>query len=68
MRSNHELRNIRVVILTTSRQEEDIIRSYDLGVASYITKPVSLDQFLHVIWTLEEYWFRIVVLPPKADE
>lgn len=66
--SIHELRNIRVVVLTTSHQEEDITRSYDLGVHSYITKPVDLDQFLNVIRTLEEYWFQIVVLPPKDDK
>ena len=68
IRSIHELRNIRVVVLTTSHQEEDITRSYDLGVHSYITKPVDLDQFFNVIRTLEEYWFQIVVLPPKEDK
>jgi len=66
--SIHELRNIRVVVLTTSHQEEDITRSYDLGVHSYITKPVNLDQFFNVIRALEEYWFQIVVLPPKDDK
>ena len=66
--SIHELRNIRVVVLTTSSQEEDITRSYDLGVHSYITKPVNLDQFFNVIRALEEYWFQIVVLPPKDDK
>lgn len=66
--SIHELRNIRVVVLTTSRQEEDITRSYDLGVHSYITKPVDLDQFFNVIRTLEEYWLQIVVLPKKDDK
>ena len=68
IRSIHELRNIRVVVLTTSHQEEDITRSYDLGVHSYITKPVDLDQFFNVVRTLEEYWFQIVVLPPKNDK
>jgi CheY-like chemotaxis protein len=68
IRSIHELRNIRVVVLTTSHQEEDITRSYDLGVHSYITKPVDLDQFFNVVRTLEEYWFQIVVLPPKDDK
>lgn len=68
IRSIYELRNIRVVVLTTSHQEEDITRSYDLGVHSYITKPVDLDQFFNVIRTLEEYWFQIVVLPPKDDK
>jgi len=66
--SIHELRNIRVVVLTTSHQEEDITRSYDLGVHSYITKPVDLDQFFNVIRTLEEYWLQIVVLPKKDDK
>ena len=65
--SIHELRNIRVVVLTTSRLEEDIARSYDLGVHSYITKPIDLDQFFNVIRTLEEYWLQIVVLPTKDD-
>ena len=68
IRSIHELRNIRVVVLTTSHQEEDITRSYDLGVHSYITKPVDLDQFFNVIRTLEEYWLQIVVLPKKDDK
>ena len=68
IRSIHELRNIRVVVLTTSHQEEDITRSYDLGVHSYITKPIDLDQFFNVVRTLEEYWFQIVVLPPKNDK
>ena len=68
IRSIHELRNIRVVVLTTSHQEEDITRSYDLGVHSYITKPVDLDQFFNVVRTLEEYWFQIVVRPPKDDK
>ena len=68
IRSIHELRNIRVVVLTTSRLEEDITRSYDLGVHSYITKPVDLDQFFNVIRTLEEYWLQIVVLPAKDDK
>ena len=68
IRSIQELRNIRVVVLTTSHQEEDITRSYDLGVHSYITKPVNLDQFFNVIRALEEYWFQIVVLPPKEDK
>jgi CheY-like chemotaxis protein len=68
IRSIHELRNIRVVVLTTSHQEEDITRSYDLGVHSYITKPVNLDQFFNMIRALEEYWLQIVVLPTKDDK
>ena len=55
------LRRLAVVVLTTSQQEEDIIRSYDLGANSFITKPVNVDQFARAIRTLEEYWFEIVV-------
>ena len=44
-----------------------MLRSYDLGVNSFVTKPVEMDQFVRVIQALEEYWFQIVVLPPKGD-
>jgi DNA-binding NarL/FixJ family response regulator len=52
-----------VVVLTTSSQEEDILRSYQLGVNSYIAKPVSMDGFIKAIVDLEHYWFDLVVLP-----
>jgi CheY-like chemotaxis protein len=58
-----DLRSIPVVVLTTSSQEEDILRSYQLGVNSYITKPVSMDGFIKAIVDLEHYWFDLVVLP-----
>lgn len=58
-----DLRSIPVVVLTTSSQEEDILRSYQLGVNSYITKPVSMDGFIKAIVDLERYWFDLVVLP-----
>lgn len=57
------LRRIPVVVLTTSSQEEDILRSYDLGVNSYITKPVRIEGFLRAIRDLEHYWLELVVLP-----
>ena len=57
------LRRIPVVILTTSSQEEDILRSYDLGVNSYITKPLRMEGFIEVVRDLERYWFELVVLP-----
>ena len=65
MRADPDLRRIAVVVLTTSRQEEDIIRSYDLGCNSFITKPVDMGQFTKVVQTLEQYWFVLVVLSPK---
>jgi len=67
VRSDSRLRRMAVVVLTTSRQEEDVLRSYELGCNSFITKPVGMDQFIKVIQALEEYWFQIVVLPPKME-
>lgn len=67
VRSDSKLRRMAVVVLTTSRQEEDILRSYELGCNSFITKPVGMEQFIRVIHALEEYWFQIVVLPPKME-
>jgi CheY-like chemotaxis protein len=58
------LLRIPVVILTTSRANEDIIKSYDLHANCYITKPVSMVQFITVIKSMEEFWFTIVKLPP----
>jgi len=54
-----------VVVLTTSSQEEDILRSYDLGANSYITKPVGMDGFVKAITALKRYWFDLVVLPEE---
>ena len=65
IRSTPSLRRIPVVILTTSKQEEDILRSYDLGVNSYITKPVNVTDFIATIQALENYWFQIVILPSE---
>jgi CheY-like chemotaxis protein len=61
------LRRLVVVVLTTSQQESDILRSYELGVNSFIVKPVDMNQFFRTIRALEEYWFEIVVLAPKED-
>lgn len=63
-----DLKDITVVVLTTSQQETDIVSSYELGCKSFITKPVGMDQFLKVIQTLQTYWFQIVVLPPSRNE
>ncbi len=57
------LRKIPVVVLTTSEADEDIIKTYDLGVNSFITKPVSFDGLVEVIKTIGKYWFQIVKLP-----
>lgn len=59
-----KLRQIPVVVLTTSQAEEDIFRTYDLGVNSFITKPVSFESLVKVMKALGQYWFEIVELPP----
>lgn len=63
IKASPDLRRIPVVVLTTSKAEEDIIRSYDLGANSYITKPVTFDGLVEVVQQLEEYWFAVVELP-----
>lgn len=60
------LRGIPVVVLTTSKAEEDIYRTYDLGVNSFITKPVTFDSLVLIMRELGRYWFEIVELPPEA--
>ncbi len=57
------LRRIPIVVMTRSDDEKDILRAYDLHVNCYVTKPVDLDQFLHVVRSIEHFWFSIVKLP-----
>jgi len=64
IKSDPRLRQIPVVVLTTSRAEEDIFRSYDLGVNSFVTKPVTFAAMVELMKTLGKYWFEIVELPP----
>jgi CheY-like chemotaxis protein len=61
------LRTIPVVVLTTSKADEDVYRSYDLGVNSYIVKPVTFEALVDILQTLEKYWFEIVELPPAQE-
>jgi CheY-like chemotaxis protein len=68
IRADPELKSIRVVILTTSKAEEDILRSYELNAASYITKPVTFEGLVEVVTTLGKYWLEIVELPPDGME
>jgi CheY-like chemotaxis protein len=62
------LRRIPVVALTTSRAEEDIVRTYDLGVNSFISKPVTFDGLVAAMRTLSHYWFDLVELPADGDD
>ncbi|MFO0850538.1 MAG: response regulator [Gemmataceae bacterium] len=66
IKADPQFRGIRVIVMTTSKAEEDIIRSYDLSAASYITKPVTFDALLDVVKTLGKYWLEIVELPDDA--
>jgi len=63
IKADPDLRSIPIVVLTTSKAEEDIVRSYDLGVNSFITKPVTFEGLVEVVKTLGKYWFEIVELP-----
>lgn len=66
IKSDPDLRRIPVVVMTTSKAEEDILRSYDLGVNSFIVKPVTFDALVEVLQTLGKYWFEIVELPKSG--
>lgn len=61
------LRHIPVVVLTTSHAQEDICRSYDLGVNSYITKPVTFEAMVELVKELGRYWFDLVELPSEQN-
>jgi CheY-like chemotaxis protein len=63
IKEDASLRRIPVVILTTSEDEADIIRSYELHANCYITKPVNMEQFIGVVRSVEDFWFSIVRLP-----
>ncbi|MBS0240831.1 MAG: response regulator [Proteobacteria bacterium] len=63
LKADPELRRIPVVVLTTSKAEEDILRTYDLGVSSFITKPVTFQGLVDVVRALNTYWIEIVELP-----
>ena len=63
IKADPELRRIPIVVMTTSKAEEDIFRSYDLGASSYITKPVTFDRLVELMKTLGHYWIEFVELP-----
>lgn len=65
IKSNPELRAIPIIVLTTSKAEEDILRTYELGVSGYVTKPVSLAALIHIMEVINRYWFEIVELPER---
>jgi two-component system response regulator len=67
LKADPRFRAIRVIILTTSKAEEDILRSYNLSAASYITKPVTFESLVDVVKTIGKYWLEIVELPENGQ-
>jgi chemotaxis family two-component system response regulator Rcp1 len=65
IKADERLRRIPVVVLTTSKAEQDILKSYSLHANCYITKPVDLEQFITVVRSIEDFWLTIVKLPSE---
>lgn len=65
IKEDDTLKSIPVVILTTSKAEEDIVKSYSLHANCYVTKPLAIEQFITVVQAIESFWFTIVKLPPR---
>jgi CheY-like chemotaxis protein len=65
IKADPELRRIPVIVLTTSRADQDILKSYDLQANCYITKPLDLDQYWKAMQSVERFWFQVVKLPPR---
>ncbi|PGF15327.1 two-component system response regulator [Natrinema sp. CBA1119] len=61
------LRSIPVIVLTSSRAEEDVVKSYELHANAYLTKPVDPDEFIQTVRAFEKFWFSVVRLPPEVD-
>jgi two-component system, chemotaxis family, response regulator Rcp1 len=68
IKSDDKLKQIPVVIMTMSQDEEDIAKAYKLHANCYVTKPIDLDQFVKVVESLENFWFSLVKLPAKPAE
>jgi two-component system, chemotaxis family, response regulator Rcp1 len=67
IKADGKLKQIPVVILTTSQAEKDIAMSYTLHANAYISKPVTLEQFSEIVHAIEDFWFQIVTLPPEGQ-
>ena len=65
LKTDPDLHRIPVVVLTSSAAEQDILRTYDLYANAYVTKPVDLEQFMHVVSSIQDFWLNIVKLPPE---
>jgi CheY-like chemotaxis protein len=67
IKQDKNLKQIPVIILTVSKAEEDIIKTYELHANCFITKPVDMDQFIKVVKSIEDFWFSVVKLPPNKN-
>jgi CheY-like chemotaxis protein len=67
VKKDSELKHIPVVVLTTSEAEEDVLRSYELHANCYVTKPVDLEKFIHVVQSIDRFWLTVVTLPPNGN-
>jgi chemotaxis family two-component system response regulator Rcp1 len=65
IKTDAELKTIPVIVLTTSDADQDVLKAYDSGVNSYITKPVDLDQFIRICHSIVDFWLMIVKLPTR---
>lgn len=67
IKADKELKRIPVVILTTSKSEEDVLKSYNLHANCYVTKPLDLDHFIGVVKSIEDFWFTVVKLSKEGE-
>jgi len=67
IKSDEKLKRIPVVVLTTSKAEEDVLRTYNLHANCYVTKPVDLEKFMVVVKTIDSFWLTVVTLPPTGN-
>lgn len=68
VKTDEDFKRIPVVVLTGSRAEEDVLRTYNLHANCYVIKPIDLDQFFQVVGSIEDFWLSIVVLPPSGAQ
>ena len=68
IKENNNLKNIPVIILTTSSAEKDLIRAYNLHANAYIVKPLDFEEFMKIIKSIADFWFKAVTLPPKHSQ
>ena len=65
IKNDADLKQIPVVVLTTSEAEEDVLKSYELHANCFVTKPVDLEKFIHVVQSIDRFWLTVVTLPPN---